>query len=205
MANKREILVPEGFYHIYNRANANDQLFTEEDEYSIFLKKYLYYSNLIFKTYGYCLLTNHFHFLVQVRSEFELNRHIGLFKDDKSRSNYLAQHLGNFFNWYATYFNKKHFRKGSLFIHSFHRKPILDQTYLISAICYIHANPIRAGLSERLDEWKFCSFREFVLKSTYLAKENKDLLMEYFDGIDNFIEVHNQYVKLPKEQETVQK
>jgi putative transposase len=195
MANRREILMPDGFYHIYNRANADDQLFTEEVEYYLFLKKYFSYSNLFFSTYSYCLLTNHFHFLVQVRPECELNRHLGMFKDDKSRSNYLAQHLGNFFNWYATYFNKKHFRKGSLFIHTFHRKLISDQTYLNSIVCYIHANPVKAGLCRKPEEWKYSSFREFVYKPNYISEKSRKQTLEWFDGIENFKETHLQYLK----------
>jgi putative transposase len=195
MANKREILMPDGFYHIYNRANADDQLFTDEVEFYLFLKRYFGYSSLIFSTYGFCLLSNHFHFLVQVRPEDDLNRNIGRFKDDKSRSNYLAHHMGNFFNWYATYFNKKHFRKGSLFIHSFHRKPILDQTYLNSVICYIHANPVRAGLCERMEEWKYSSFQEFVNKPRFISAKNREQTLEWFDGLDNFIKTHSQYIE----------
>jgi putative transposase len=195
MANKREILIPEGYFHIYNRAIADDQLFTEEIEFLLFLKKYFRYSSLIFSTYGYCLLPNHFHFLVQVRSVCELNHHIGMFKDDKARSNYMAQHLGNFFNWYATYYNKKHYRKGSLFIHSFHRKPILDQIYLNELVCYIHANPVKAGLCANYEEWEFSSFREFVDKPVHLSQECRGQTLGWFDGIENFKETHLQHLR----------
>jgi putative transposase len=195
MANKREILIPDGYYHIYNRANAEDQLFTEEIEFLLFLKKYFCYSGLIFSTYGYCLLPNHFHFLIQVRPECELNNYIGLFKDEKARSNYLAQHLGNFFNWYATFFNKKHLRKGSLFIHSFHRKPILDQTYLNKLVCYIHANPVKAGLCLKPEEWKFSSYREFVDRPKYLSEKSIAQTLDWFDGLDNFKETHLQHLR----------
>lgn len=195
MANIREILVPESYYHIYNRAIAEDKLFTEDVEYQLFLKKYFSYSNLIFRTYGYCLLSNHFHLLVQVRPERELNRHIGLFKDDKSRSNYLAQHLGNFFNWYATYFNKKHLRKGSLFIHSFQRKPILDQTYLSTLVCYIHANPVKAGICKEPEEWEYSSFREFIYAPNFISSNNREETLTWFDGLANFKETHLNYLK----------
>jgi REP element-mobilizing transposase RayT len=194
MANKREILVPGGFYHIYNRANADDLLFTEEREFKLFLQKYFLYSNCIFKTHGYCLLSNHFHFLVQVRFEPDLERNIGRFKDDKSRSNYMAQHLGNFFNWYATYFNKSHSRKGSLFIHTFHRKSIKDQLYLNQVLCYIHANPVKAGLCKNLHEWKHSSFREYVGKPDHIFLNNIKQTLEWFDGIENFKKAHRQYI-----------
>jgi REP element-mobilizing transposase RayT len=194
MANKREILVPDGFYHIYNRAIADDKLFTNDLEYYLFLKTFFRYSNLIFNTYGYCLLSNHFHFLIKVRSENDLNYHIGLYKDDKSRSNFLAQHLGNLFNWYATRFNKKHLRKGSLFIHSFQRKSVMDQEYLIQLLCYIHANPVKAGLCKNLGEWKYSSFKEFLNEPKYIPQTIIKQTLDWFDGIDNFKEIHLQYL-----------
>jgi putative transposase len=196
MANKREILVPGGFYHIYNRAISEDRLFTEDLEYSLFIKKYMSYSNLIFRTYSFCLLSNHFHFLIQVKSDSELKRNFGIFKDDKSRSNNMAQHLGNFFNWYATYFNKKHSRKGSLFIHSFHRKPILDQSYLTQVICYIHSNPVKAGQCTNLADWKFSSYREYFNGSKYIPSSNLKETIEWFDGLEYFKDTHTQYLIL---------
>jgi putative transposase len=194
MANKRDILLPDGFYHIYNRAISEDRLFTDDLEYSLFLKRYAGYSNVIFKTFSYCLLSNHFHFLIQVRSDSDLKRSIGLFKDDKSRSNFMAQHLGNFFNWYATYFNARHSRKGSLFIHSFHRKPIFDQSYLNQVICYIHANPVKAGQCIKLEEWKYSSFREYFSEALFIPKNNIKETLKWFDGIENFKETHLQYL-----------
>lgn len=200
MANVRELLMPAGFYHIYNRAISEDRLFIEDLEYSLFIKKYMSYSSLIFKTYCYCLMSNHFHFLVQVKSDAELHKDLGIFKDDKTRSNYMAQHLGNFFNWYATYFNKKHSRKGSLFIHSFHRKPILDHAYLTQVICYIHINPLKAGLCTNLADWKYSSYREYFNGPVYLSASNMTETLKWFDGIESFKEVHAQFLVLKSEQ-----
>ena len=194
MANKREILVPDGFYHIYNRAIGNDQLFTTHQEYLMFLNRYFFHSKFIMKTYCYCLLSNHFHFLVKVHAEPELNKNFGLFADDKSRSNNLAQHLGNFFNWYATSYNKKHSRKGSLFIHSFQRKPVRDQQYLMELFCYIHANPLKAGLGNSFNEWVYSSYLELTGNLKYLSNMDRDQVLEWFDGIENFKEVHNQHL-----------
>jgi REP element-mobilizing transposase RayT len=194
MANKREILVPDGFFHVYNRANADDKLFTCQNEYELFIKKYFVFSNLIFSTYGYCLLSNHFHFLIKIHSEDELNRNIGKFKDDKSRSNFIAQHFGNFFNWYATYFNRKHNRKGSLFMHTFHRKQIKDQVYLNLIVCYIHANPIKAGLCKNFEEWDYSSYNEFFQKPIFISGANRKELLQWFDGIDNFKDSHMLYL-----------
>ena len=56
-------------YHIYNHANGNDNLFRNEENYAYFLKRYAYFIHPIAKTYAYCLMPNHFHLLVKIRSE----------------------------------------------------------------------------------------------------------------------------------------
>lgn len=199
MASKREILTPEGYFHVYNRANGDDRLFTQEHEYNMFIEKYFRTSMLIFTTYGFCLIPNHFHFLVKVHDQIELDRRIGVFADEKSRSNFMAQHMGNFFNWYATYFNKEHDRKGSLFIHSFQRKPINDDQYLRTVILYIHANPVKAGLCKNLDDWKYSSYKEYLGKSSYITGQNKNMIINKFDNLINFTTSHRLYLEAPHE------
>ncbi len=62
-------LKPNEMYHIYNHANGNDNLFRNEENYAYFLKRYAYFIHPIAKTYAYCLMPNHFHLLVKIRSE----------------------------------------------------------------------------------------------------------------------------------------
>ncbi len=59
-----ETLVPNTFYHVYNRANENLKLFYEEDDYRKFLVTINKYLNDSVDFYAYCLIPNHFHFLI---------------------------------------------------------------------------------------------------------------------------------------------
>ena len=65
-------LLPNEAYHICNHANGFENLFVREENYDFFLRKYTRYANPVVQTYAYCLLPNHFHFLVRVRGEEEL-------------------------------------------------------------------------------------------------------------------------------------
>ena len=65
-------LQPGVFYHIYNRGNNGEDLFREERNYLYFLKLYEKYITPIADTYAYCLLKNHFHFFVRIKSEDEI-------------------------------------------------------------------------------------------------------------------------------------
>jgi len=72
MKNKKELLRPDAFYHVYNRANGNELLFKNSGNYTYFLKKYKKYIHPIGATFAYCLIPNHFHFLIQIKTEKEI-------------------------------------------------------------------------------------------------------------------------------------
>ncbi len=65
-APKLILLEPNCVYHIFSHAvHANDFFYDEENK-RFFLEKWEYFSKGFFKTYAYCLLSNHFHFAIQV-------------------------------------------------------------------------------------------------------------------------------------------
>lgn len=67
--------MPSGFYHIFSRANGNEKLFHSPENYRFFLEKYWQYIVPVADSFAYCLLPNHFHFLIQIRSAEELAKY----------------------------------------------------------------------------------------------------------------------------------
>jgi REP element-mobilizing transposase RayT len=67
-----EPLIPGYYYHIYNHAIGNEQVFREDKNYHFFLKKTKKYIVPVAEIYSYCLMPNHFHFLVKLKDEVEL-------------------------------------------------------------------------------------------------------------------------------------
>jgi putative transposase len=65
-------LLPDSYYHIFNRGNEKRRIYFEKDNYIYFLKKYAEYTSGYFDTYTYCLLDNHFHLLVKPKSRDEI-------------------------------------------------------------------------------------------------------------------------------------
>ncbi len=60
------LLQPNSVYHLFAHAvHANDFFYDDENK-RFFLEKWQCFSKGFFKTYSYCLLSNHFHFCVQV-------------------------------------------------------------------------------------------------------------------------------------------
>jgi putative transposase len=204
MQNKLEVLQPDTFYHIYNRANGSEKLFITDENYVFFLRKYKEYISPICHTYCYCLMPNHFHFLIQIKSEDELELYFnektsssstlqgfktleGLAKQN-SISKLLTQQFSHLFNTYTQAFNKQNGRKGSLFMHPYKRKKINDTSYLLQLVKYIHYNPIEAKLASELYEWKFSSYSSIISKTPSLLK--RDDLLNWYNDLSNFIYIH---------------
>lgn len=60
------------YYHIYNRGNNGDIIFFEDKNYTYFLSLYLKYIHPIADTFCWCLLKNHFHFLIRIKELDEI-------------------------------------------------------------------------------------------------------------------------------------
>ncbi len=72
MKKNIELIEPDRIYHLYNRGINGENIFKEERNYTYFLQKYAQYIEPIAETFAYCLLKNHFHIAVRVRSEDEI-------------------------------------------------------------------------------------------------------------------------------------
>ena len=73
MKNYKPIPLENGnYYHIYNRGNNGIDVFFDADSYYHFLRLYDKYISPIADTYAWCLLKNHFHLLVYIRLENEI-------------------------------------------------------------------------------------------------------------------------------------
>ncbi len=208
MANKRIIIEANKFYHIYNHAVGDELLFKNNDNFKYFLLKYAEYINPIAKTYAYCLMPNHFHFLISIRSDIELlkfyKKKYVKFKDkledpagfqnpqgllpNELISKQTSKHFGNFFNAYSKAFNKQQNRRGSLFEDDFKRIEVKKDKYMKDLVCYIHNNPIHHGFIDNIRTWKFSSYQAFLTnKNTNIEKPE---VISWFNDLKNFIYSH---------------
>ena len=101
---KLEVLEKDKVYHIYNRGINSEVIFNSDENKRYFLKLYSKYLENKAETFAYCLMYNHFHFIIRIVNENEI-----------------TQALSNLFNSYAKAFNKQNNRTGSLFEKHFKR------------------------------------------------------------------------------------
>jgi REP element-mobilizing transposase RayT len=107
-------------YHIYSRGNNRENLFVEERNYRYFLALYARHVEPVADTFAYCLLPNHFHFLVRVQD---------LSGPPLTGQKKPSQHFSNLFNAYTKAFNKVYGRSGALFQRPFGRVPVTSDAY----------------------------------------------------------------------------
>ena len=110
MENSIEVFESGKVYHLYSRSIGNQELFLTDENYKFFLNKYSQYSDNCFDTIAYCLIPNHFHFLVRIK--------------ENQQDSDIVKTFSNFLNSYAKAFNKSTGRNGGLFQRKFKRKLI---------------------------------------------------------------------------------
>jgi hypothetical protein len=74
----------------------------------------------------------------------------------------ISDKIGILLSSYTKAFNKRYNRHGSLFQEHSKTKPISNDRYLISLLTNIHQNPIRSGLVEKAEEWKYSSYQDYI-------------------------------------------
>jgi len=163
------------YYHLYNRGNNKERLFYYHGNYDFFLQKYFMYLGSIVDTYGYCLLPNHFHFLIRIR-------------DSETNPRKVSNQFRKLFISYARQINNQEKRIGCLLSKNFRRIEINNENYLKRLILYIHLNPKKHGIYIDITSYKYSSFHKIISNQT--ERINIIEIMDWFGSYENLIEDH---------------
>ncbi len=104
------------------------------------------------------------------------------------------ERFGNLLNSYTKAFNKQNTRKGGLFIDTMRRVEIKDDAQLSAIIFYIHKNAVHHGYAGAINQWPWSSYHSFLNKSS--TSLVRDEVLDWFGGKENFIQFHQQPVRL---------
>ncbi len=190
-------LLPGQYYHIYNRGNNGSNIFFEERNYRYFLKLYATHIQRVAETFAYCLLRNHFHVLVRIRTDEERRSQINQtgavsksvpVSDPETILKPPHRHFNNLFIAYAKAINKAYQRSGSLMEKPFKRKIVQSERYFTQLITYIHQNSQRHNFVDDFRDWPWSSYH--TLTTTHPTQLKRDFVLGWFEGRDNFIETH---------------
>ena len=157
-------------YHIYNRGCNREPIFASRENSIYFLGRLrLYLTRDVASVLAYCLMPNHYHLLVHLkRDELQTAMHrVGVS--------------------YSKAFNVQQSRVGPLFQGPFQAILVDGDEYLLGLTRYIHRNPLKAGLVQRVEEWKFSSYPEYV-GSRNGTIPTTDLILEMIGGRERYRE-----------------
>ena len=146
MRPRRPPYLPGHYYHIYNRGAHKASIFHEADNYLFVLRKMKQYlRELALSIIAYCLMPNHYHYLVR--------------QDGEQPAGLLPQRV---FNSYSKAYNKRYAHSGTLFQGPY-EVILVDKTdYLLHLCRYIHANPVKDGLVTNLEAWPYTNYAEWI-------------------------------------------
>ena len=169
------------FYHVYNRTIDKQKMFANEGNYVFFLKKFSFYLNNLIEVYAYCLLDNHFHFLIRIKENESSDLH-----------EVVSKQFRLLFQSYALAFNKQQGRIGTLFQTPFKRALVEDQSHLSHLIYYIHHNPEKHHLVSNFRNWNWSSYQSVLGNKATKLKRNE--IMEWFGGETEYINFHTREI-----------
>jgi putative transposase len=189
----------EGIYHVYNRTNNMELLFRNDENRHFFLRRYAFYLRPLIDTYCWCLLSNHFHFLIKIKSakeiRFELLKQVVL---NDAEKNYIEgkgtsaiiieKAFHRFFTSYSMAFNKMFKRTGNLFHRPFKRVNVAKEQHFTQAIVYIHANPVKHKIINDFEKYKWSSWNSLVSDLPTQLKRKE--LLDWFGNKELFIKAH---------------
>jgi REP element-mobilizing transposase RayT len=197
----------EKIFHVFNRGNNKENIFTDSEDYTHFLQLYSLYIQPIADTYAWCLMKNHFHFCIRIKDL----KDIGFLDKSNAKSqdlkkkwefyydikNLSANHfkpspdsqLKLFFNAYAMWFNARHNRSGSLFKKNCNKKLVDNMSYLADLIVYINNNPIKHGFENHPGNYSWSSYNEVINDSYKLC--DREIIKLIFEDDENFKHLHS--------------
>lgn len=201
MPLRPEPLVAGEIYHIFNRGVASMEIFKDDRHFQRFLETALYYQHhklplrysyfarlaqsaktdalaKLSKEYfveiiSYCLMPNHFHFLLKQITD-----------------NGISDFMMKFCDSYTRYFNTKNNRVGPILQGRFKSVRIETEQQLLHVSRYIHLNPYSSGIVKHLEDlphYQYSSLPEYLglIKNPFCQKE---MVLSYFKNLNSYKE-----------------
>lgn len=188
------------YYHVYNRGVNKRPIFKTQRDYRRFVLLIRFYKTrnypLKFSKFiklstnqrkeiwiklqndkshidiiTYCLMPNHFHFLLKQNSEFGISKF-----------------LGNIQNSHARYFNIKTERIGPLFQGQFKTVKIDSEEQLLHVSRYIHLNPFSSAIVadfKGLENYEWSSLKEYT-NQVQFGFCSKDIILNNFKNFETY-------------------
>ena len=167
MARPLRIEYNGAFYHVLSRGNAGEHIFKDPKDRLTFLDIIGNASERFsLDVFAYVLMDNHYHLLLRT---------------NQTNLSKAMQWLGT---TYTRRFNNRHHRGGHLFQGRFKSIILENESYLVQLSCYIHRNPLRAKMVERLIEYTWSSYPAYAYNRRHPEWLNTALILSQLNAAD---------------------
>ena len=141
-----------GVYHIILRGINQQAIFEEKEDYIKFIETLENYKAVSgYKVFAYCLMSNHIHILLKTgREDLDI---------------IMKRIAGRYVYWY----NWKYYRRGHLFQDRFKSEPVEDDAYFLTVLRYIHQNPVKGGITKKVDQYEYSSYNEYMQREDHVV------------------------------------
>jgi putative transposase len=137
-------IAPGGLvYHVLNRANGRTTLFRKDEDYHAFIELLAEARQRVpMRMLGFCLMPNHWHLVLWPKEDGELSAFMRWLSNTHVRRHHQHYHS---------------YGHGHVYQGRFKSFPIQDDAHLLTVMRYVEANPLRAQLVTRSQDWKWSS------------------------------------------------
>ncbi len=133
-----------GIYHVMVRGINKQDIFLFDADRLRFLEILRDCKQICgFELYAYCLMRNHVHLLIKEKDE---------------PLDLIMKRIGS---RYVGWYNRRHGRSGHLFQDRFCSECVETDEYFLTVLRYIHQNPVKAGICQRCEQYKWSSFGDY--------------------------------------------
>lgn len=187
---RKDLLVTDSVYHIFNKSIAGYKIFNNNEDYSRIVNVFCYYQRekpgINFSKFISAADKNgcdyyDFSSLIDRRKHVEIiaycvmptHFHI-ILKQVLDRG--ISIFMNNIQNSYTRYFNIKNKRKGPLWESRFKSVLVEKDEQLLHLTRYLHLNPVTAFMVDKPEDWKASSYQEYIFQTSNSICEYDDLI-----------------------------
>lgn len=161
-----------GIYHVTVKGTRRRNLFCQKQDFRAFQRIILQEKERYeFFLFAYCMMNSHMHLLLKCT-----------FAD-------VSIVMQKICSVYAGYVNGTRSGEGQLFRAGFHIEPVEEEGYFLTIMAYIHGNPCRAGSADKMEEYPFSSYREYIKGTPGMT--DRGFVLSHMD-LESFQKLHGQ-------------
>ncbi|MDY6970994.1 MAG: helix-turn-helix domain-containing protein [Thermodesulfobacteriota bacterium] len=146
-----------------NRARTGQEAFPAREDYAGFIELLMDVSEIFnMRVAAYCLMANHYHLLIQTH-DANLSR--------------CMRHINGV---YTQRYNARNGSDGALFRGRYKAILVDGDSYLLELVRYIHRNPLRTGITDKLKDYTWSSHKAYMSKTKRWEWLHKNYILDMF-------------------------